>query len=95
MTTSATSSQSVILELDEGLAETIRASMALGGFSSAADFLRSAAEEWHSSHMPSDVDAEALRALLEDGLESGDAVAFQPFVAGLKDRLDAKRASQA
>lgn len=95
MTTSATPSQSVILELDDGLAETIRASMALGGFSSPAEFLRSAAEEWHSSHMLSDVDGDALRVLLEDGLESGDAVEFQPFVAGLKDRLGAKRPRQA
>lgn len=95
MNTNANPITAVTLELDDGLAETIRSSMALGGFNSVGEFLRSAAEEWHQNHLPQNIDQDNLRRQLEDGLDSGDPKAFQPFMAEIRARLQAKHADGA
>lgn len=95
MNTNANPNTAVTLEVDDGLAETIRSSMTLGGFNSVGDFLRSAAEEWHQNHLPQDVDQDSLRQKLEDGLDSGNPVEFKPFMAEIMAGLEAKRANGA
>jgi Arc/MetJ-type ribon-helix-helix transcriptional regulator len=95
MNSSNDANSAITLELDEGLSETIRASMALGGFASVGDFFRSAAFEWHQNHLPQDVDVDVLQVMLEEGLDSGDAVEFNSFMTEITDRLAEKRSRHA